>query len=62
MFLLSPPQVCAEIGSGTASVTGPMAMELDGSFAQFCILHYNQDGLVQAARQVQPSLPWPGGI
>lgn len=39
----------AEIGSGTATVTGPMAMELDGSYAQFCIHHYNQDGLVQAA-------------
>jgi hypothetical protein len=39
----------AEIGAGTASVTGPMAMELDGSYAQFCIHHYNQDGLVQAA-------------
>lgn len=38
----------AEIGLGTASVTGPMAMELDGSFAQFCIHHYNQDGLVRA--------------
>ena len=39
----------AEIGSGTASVTGPLAMELDNSYAQFCIHHYNQDGLVQAA-------------
>ena len=39
----------AEIGTGTASVTGPVAMELDDSYAQFCIHHYNQDGLVDAA-------------
>jgi len=39
----------AEIGTGTASVTGPLAMELEKSYAQFCIHHYDQDGLVQAA-------------
>jgi hypothetical protein len=39
----------AEIGLGTAVVTGPMAMELDDGYAQFCIHHYNQDGLVRAA-------------
>ncbi len=39
----------AEIGSGTASVKGPLPMELDNSYAQFCIHHYDQDGLVQAA-------------
>jgi hypothetical protein len=38
----------AEIGSGTSSVAGPMAMELAGSYAQFCIHHFNQDGLVAA--------------
>jgi len=39
----------AEIGAGSASVTGPLPMELDGSYAQFCIHHYDQDGLVAAA-------------
>jgi hypothetical protein len=39
----------AELGQGTASVSGPMAMELDSSYAQFNLLHYNQDGLVAAA-------------
>ena len=39
----------AEIGTGSASVTGPLAMELDASYAQFCIHHYDQDGLVAAA-------------
>lgn len=38
----------AEIGAGTASVTGELAMELDGTYAQYCIHHYNQDGLVAA--------------
>jgi hypothetical protein len=39
----------AELGQGTASVTGPMAMELNSSYAQFNLLHYNQDGLISAA-------------
>ena len=39
----------AELGQGTASVTGEMAMQLDGSYAQFNELHYNQDGLIRAA-------------
>ena len=39
----------AEIGSGTAKVTGPVAMELDATYAQFCVHHYNQDGLVKDA-------------
>ena len=39
----------AEIGAGTATVTDPLAMELDGTYAQFCIHHYDQDGLVGAA-------------
>lgn len=38
----------AEIGAGTASVTGELAMELDGTYAQYCIHHYDQDGLVAA--------------
>ena len=39
----------SEIGSGTAKVTGPVAMELDATYAQFCVHHYNQDGLVKDA-------------
>jgi len=38
----------AELGQGTATVTGPLAMELDGTYAQFNLLHYDQDGLVKA--------------
>jgi hypothetical protein len=38
----------AEIGSGNASVKGPLEMELDGTYAQFNIHHYDQDGLVAA--------------
>ncbi len=37
----------AELGQGTATVTGPLAMELDKTYAQFCTLHYDQDGLVK---------------
>lgn len=36
----------AEIGAGRSSVQGELAMELKGSYAQFCELHYNQKGLV----------------
>jgi hypothetical protein len=39
----------AELGKGTASVTGPLAMELDESYAQYCVHHYDQNGLVAAA-------------
>ena len=39
----------AEIGSGTAKVTGPLAMDLDATFAQFCVHHYDQDGVIRAA-------------
>jgi hypothetical protein len=39
----------AEIGSGTATVTGELPMELNGTYGQFCVHHYNQDGLVQDA-------------
>lgn len=37
-----------EIGSGTASVSGQLAMELPTAQAQFCVHHYDQDGLVSA--------------
>jgi hypothetical protein len=39
----------AELGQGTASASGPLAMELDSSYAQFNLLNYNQDGLIKAA-------------
>lgn len=38
----------AEIGAGTATVTGDLEMELDGSYAQFNVHHYDQNGLVAA--------------
>ena len=37
----------AEIGSGTASVTGSVPMELDATYAQFCVHHYDQDGVIR---------------
>ena len=39
----------AELGQGTAKTTGPLAMELDSTYAQFVVHHYDQDGLVAAA-------------
>lgn len=39
----------AEIGSGTASVSGQLPIELDGTYAQFCVHNYDQNGLVAAA-------------
>ena len=39
----------AELGKGSASMQGEMAMELDSSYAQFCMIHYDQDGLIAAA-------------
>ena len=39
----------AEIGAGTSKVTGEMPMDLQGTYAQYCVHHYNQDGLIQAA-------------
>ncbi|MGK0224844.1 MAG: hypothetical protein ACI9ON_004101 [Limisphaerales bacterium] len=39
----------AEIGAGTSTVQGEMAMDLDTTYAQYCEHHYNQDGLVLAA-------------
>jgi hypothetical protein len=37
----------AEIGLGTTSVTGEMEMAFDDSWAQYCIHHFNQDGLIR---------------
>jgi len=39
----------AEIGAGTSKVTGEMPMDLQGTYAQYSVHHYNQDGLIQAA-------------
>ena len=39
----------AEIGAGTSTVEGDLAMELAGSYAQYCEHNYDQDGLIQAA-------------
>ncbi len=38
----------AEIGAGTASVSGELAMAFEGTYAQFNVHHYNQNGLVAA--------------
>jgi hypothetical protein len=37
----------AEIGLGTTSVTGEMEMAFENSYTQFCVHHFNQDGLIR---------------
>jgi hypothetical protein len=37
----------AELGLGTTSVTAGMDMTFEDSYAQFCVHHYNQDGLIR---------------
>ena len=37
----------AEIGLGTTSVTGEMEMAFEDSYTQFCVHHFNQDGLTR---------------
>ena len=37
----------AEIGLGTTSVTGEMEMAFEDSYAQYCVHHFNQDGLIR---------------
>ena len=39
----------AEIGLGTTTVTGGLDMAFEDSYAQFCVHHFNQDGLIRAA-------------
>ena len=39
----------AELGLGTSTVSGEMAMRFDSGYGQFCTIHYNQQGLVRAA-------------
>ncbi len=36
----------AEIGAGTSRVGGELPMDLQGSYAQYCVHNYDQDGLV----------------
>lgn len=43
----------AEIGSGTAKVTGLVAMELVATYAHFCVHHYDQEGLSRAAQEAR---------
>ncbi len=37
----------AEMASGKTKVTGPIPLELDGTYGQFNILHMNQDGVIR---------------
>jgi hypothetical protein len=37
----------AELGLGSTSVTGDMEMAFEGSWASFCVHHFNQDGMVR---------------
>lgn len=37
----------AEIGLGTTSVTGEMEMAFEDSYAQYCVHHFNQDGVIR---------------
>lgn len=39
----------AELGQGTSVVKGTMEMKLDSTYGQFCVHHYDQDGLVKTA-------------
>ena len=48
----------AEIGQGTTSVTGDMAMALEDSWAHFCIHHFNQEGMVRERSRLTA---WLGG-
>ena len=36
----------AEMGRGSSSSTGDIALELSDSYGQFCYLHWNQDGVI----------------
>jgi hypothetical protein len=36
----------AEVGSGTAKISGPIALSLDKTYAQFAHIHLNNDGVV----------------
>lgn len=36
----------AEIGSGISKTHGPIALDLEHTYGQFCMLHMNQDGVI----------------
>jgi len=38
----------AEIGSGTSRTQGPVKIEIDDKYAQFALLHLNNDGLIRS--------------
>lgn len=38
----------AEIGSGTSRTHGPVKVEIDDKYAQFALLHMNNDGLIRS--------------
>jgi hypothetical protein len=42
----------AEIGLGTTTVTGDMAMAYGDSWAHYCVHHFNQDGLIRSKRWI----------
>ena len=39
-----------EIGRGTTTVTGDLAMAFEDSWALFCVHHYDEDGLIRSER------------
>ena len=39
----------AELGLGTTRVTGGMDMAFEDSYGMWCVLHFNQDGLIRTA-------------
>ncbi len=39
----------AELGLGTTTVTGGMDMAFEDSFGMWCVLHFDQDGLIRSA-------------
>jgi hypothetical protein len=42
-----------EIGRGTTTVTGDLAMAFEDSWALFCVHHYNEDGLIRSERSAR---------
>lgn len=37
----------AEVGKGTSRAQAGLALDLSGSYGQFCVLHMNQDGVIR---------------
>jgi len=42
-----------EIGRGTTTVTGDLAMAFEDSWALFCVHHYDEDGLIRSERSAR---------